>query len=108
MAPRGPVEPGIAAIFAEVLRLPQVSARDGFFELGGHSLLATQAIARIRAAFGVELPLRILFRAPTPAELADEVGRALQGGRASRRRRSPARIAALRSRSRSRRSGSGS
>ena len=80
VAPRGPVEEGIAAIFAEVLRVPQVSARDGFFELGGHSLLATQAVARIRSAFGVELPLRILFEAPTPAELAGEVERALQGG----------------------------
>ena len=80
VAPRGPVEEGIAAIFAEVLKLPIVSARDGFFELGGHSLLATQAIARIRAAFGVELPLRSLFEAPTPAELASEVERALQGG----------------------------
>jgi amino acid adenylation domain-containing protein/non-ribosomal peptide synthase protein (TIGR01720 family) len=80
VAPRGPVEEGIAAIFAEVLKLPLVSARDGFFELGGHSLLATQAIARIRAAFGVELPLRSLFEAPSPAELAGEVERALQGG----------------------------
>ncbi|MEP7122426.1 MAG: non-ribosomal peptide synthase/polyketide synthase [Byssovorax sp.] len=80
VAPRGPVEEGIAAIFAEVLKLPRVSARDGFFELGGHSLLATQAIARIRAAFGVELPLRSLFEAPSPAELAGEVLRALQGG----------------------------
>ncbi|MFS8068849.1 MAG: condensation domain-containing protein, partial [Byssovorax sp.] len=79
-APRGPVEEGIAAIFAEVLKVPQVSARDGFFELGGHSLLATQAVARIRSAFGVELPLRLLFEAPTPAELAGEVERALQGG----------------------------
>ncbi len=83
VAPRGPVEEGVAAIFAEVLKVPIVSARDGFFELGGHSLLATQAIARIRSAFGVELPLRSLFEAPTPAELAGEVERALHGGPAA-------------------------
>jgi amino acid adenylation domain-containing protein len=78
--PRGPVEEGIAAIFAEVLRAARVGARDGFFDLGGHSLLATQAISRIRDAFRVELPLRAIFEAPTPAALALLVEEALRGG----------------------------
>jgi amino acid adenylation domain-containing protein/non-ribosomal peptide synthase protein (TIGR01720 family) len=77
VAPRGPVEEAVAAIFAEVLRVPSVSAHDGFFELGGHSLLATQAIGRVRAAFAIELPLRALFDATTPAELAVRVQAAL-------------------------------
>jgi amino acid adenylation domain-containing protein len=82
VAPRGPIEETVAAIFAEVLGVPEVSAHGDFFELGGHSLSATRAIARARAAFGVELPLQILFTAPTPAELAARVEARLRGGAA--------------------------
>jgi amino acid adenylation domain-containing protein/non-ribosomal peptide synthase protein (TIGR01720 family) len=79
VAPRGPTEEALATLFAELLHVEQVGAHDGFFELGGHSLLATQAIARIRDSFGVELPLRALFEAPAPAELARRVLAAREG-----------------------------
>jgi amino acid adenylation domain-containing protein len=81
--PRGPVEEAMVAIFAEVLRAPAVGAHDGFFDLGGHSLLAAQAIARVREAFGVDLPLRALFEAPTPAALGARVEAAIGGGQAA-------------------------
>jgi amino acid adenylation domain-containing protein len=70
VAPQGPVEEAVAAVWAEVLGLERVGAHDNFFELGGHSLLATQVISRLRQLFPVELPLRRLFEEPTVANLA--------------------------------------
>ncbi|HSF38618.1 MAG TPA: non-ribosomal peptide synthase/polyketide synthase, partial [Thermoanaerobaculia bacterium] len=80
VAPRTPVEEVLAGMWAEVLGLERVGAADHFFHLGGHSLLATQVMSRLRAAFGIEMPLRELFEAPVLAELATRVEAALRGG----------------------------
>ncbi|RKR87001.1 amino acid adenylation domain-containing protein [Micromonospora pisi] len=73
VAPRTPVEKQLALLWGEVLGLAGVGVHDNFFNLGGHSLTATRLIARIRTTFGVDLPLRLLFAAPTIAELAPRV-----------------------------------
>nr|WP_098479745.1 non-ribosomal peptide synthetase [Pseudomonas poae] len=54
----------VAAIWAEVLGLPQVGLEDHFFEIGGHSLLATRVVSRVRQSLGIDAPLKGLFEQP--------------------------------------------
>ncbi|HEX8545004.1 MAG TPA: non-ribosomal peptide synthetase [Pseudomonas sp.] len=82
--PRSELEQQIAAIWREVLGLPQVGLNDDFFALGGHSLLATQIVSRVRQACDVELPLRVLFDASELGAFAEQVARIQLAGDSNR------------------------
>ncbi|MGW0328268.1 non-ribosomal peptide synthase/polyketide synthase [Nocardia sp. NPDC003183] len=73
-APSTEVARIVAATFATVLGFPadrEVGLDDDFFALGGNSLNATQVAARLGAALDTQIPVRLLFDAPTVADLAD-------------------------------------
>jgi thioesterase domain-containing protein/acyl carrier protein len=73
--PRTPMERRLAQIWSETLARPTVGADENFFELGGHSLLAISLLAKVREAFGVEVPVAAFFQAPTVQGLAAALGR---------------------------------
>jgi acyl carrier protein len=69
--PRTSVERRLAALWENLLGVPNIGVHDHFFRhLGAHSLLAVQLMSRVRDHFRVELPLRLLFEAPTIEGLA--------------------------------------
>ncbi|GHG93845.1 non-ribosomal peptide synthetase [Streptomyces lanatus] len=67
------LERTIAEVWAEVLGLPEVGREANFLALGGHSLLATQAVARLRDALAMDIPLRVFLRASSLADLAAQI-----------------------------------
>jgi acyl transferase domain-containing protein/SAM-dependent methyltransferase/acyl carrier protein len=72
-APASGGEGLIARTWELVLNLSGIGADDDFSELGGDSLIAIQVASRLRDATGLDLPVRLLFEAPTPAVLARRI-----------------------------------
>jgi amino acid adenylation domain-containing protein len=73
VAPRNPLEERLAGIWEHFLGIEKIGIHDDFLELGGHSILGTQLVALLREEFQIDLPLRLLFAAPTVAKLAAEI-----------------------------------
>jgi NAD(P)-dependent dehydrogenase (short-subunit alcohol dehydrogenase family) len=71
--PGDEIERFIVTTWQELLGIEPIGIHDDFFKLGGHSLLGTQVLARVRERFKINLSLRIIFEAVTPAELAQHV-----------------------------------
>ena len=72
-APQDGTEQIVASLWCELLGTPRVGRDDNFFTVGGHSLLATRMLARLRASFAIEIPLRTIFEKPKLAEFAGAI-----------------------------------
>jgi aspartate racemase len=72
-APESELELQLAGIWRKALNVERIGANDNFFELGGHSLLAARLFAQIERKLGVNLPLAILFQAPSIRQLSEKI-----------------------------------
>ena len=81
IAPRSETEAALSAIWGEVFKRDRVSVTDNFLSLGGQSLLAIRVLGKMSRHFGVRLPLRSLFDAPTVEQLAVLVDAAVDAAR---------------------------
>ncbi len=71
IAPQDDLDLQLLKIWENVLNISPINMEDNFFELGGHSLLAVALITEIEKTYKKELPLSILFQAPTVQQLAN-------------------------------------
>ncbi len=72
--PVGKTEQRLAAIWSDLLEIPEIGRDDDFFALGGHSLMALRLFSRINREFDKTLPLAALLNHPTLRGLALLVG----------------------------------
>lgn len=63
----------LTAWYAELLGYSEATPDTDFFLAGGHSLFATRLVSRIKATFGVELSLQVVFDNPRIGDLATVV-----------------------------------
>ncbi|WKG06382.1 non-ribosomal peptide synthetase [Mycolicibacterium sp. HK-90] len=73
-APSTPTEEILAGIYAQVLGVDRVGVDDSFFDLGGDSLQAMRLVAALNRTLDAGLEERVVFDAPTVAELVLRIG----------------------------------
>jgi len=71
VAPRTPLEEGLAEIWQEIFGIKQIGIHDNFLEIGGESLLALRIVNRLRGVLEENVPLTVIFEWPSIAVLAD-------------------------------------
>jgi NAD(P)-dependent dehydrogenase (short-subunit alcohol dehydrogenase family)/acyl carrier protein len=75
--PANKTEERLARIWQELLGITAIGVDDNFLELGGDSLIGTQLITRLKATFGVRLPIRSVYLHPTIRTMSTAVEEAL-------------------------------
>ncbi len=73
VAPQAAMLDIIQRTWAEILDIEHIGPDDDFFEVGGNSLMVASAVALLGERVGIELPMRALFAAPTPTEMAESI-----------------------------------
>src|SRR5690606_5652722 len=73
VAPRTRTEERIAALWAKFMKVDAVSVRDDFFECGGDSLVAVALVNALNREFRRDLPVQVMFEAPTVERLARRI-----------------------------------
>jgi len=69
----------IAGAWSDILGIVSPGMEDNFFFSGGHSLLGMRLFTRLQARLGLNLPIALLFQAPTIASLAQAIQPLLDG-----------------------------
>ena len=65
-----PLEKRLAALWSEILGIPNIGLENNFFESGGDSLLGLRMVNRLRESLGEHVSLVVVFEAPTIQALA--------------------------------------
>ncbi len=73
VAAQDDLERRLTKIWEKVLGIQPIGVNDNYFDLGGHSLLAVYLFTEIEKTLGKNLPLSILYQAPTIKQLADTI-----------------------------------
>jgi len=73
VAPRTPIESDLAAIWSEVLGIPQIGIYDNFFKLGGNSILAIKLIVKINKFYQTYLKISDIFICQIIETLASKI-----------------------------------
>ncbi|MBH8552834.1 amino acid adenylation domain-containing protein [Nostocaceae cyanobacterium CENA357] len=71
VAAQDDLELRLTEIWEKVLGIQPIGMNDNYFDLGGYSLLAVHLFTEIEKTLGQNLPLSILYQAPTIKQLAD-------------------------------------
>lgn len=71
VAPENELELHLTELWSDFLGISPIGVVDNLFELGGDSLLAVQLLAKVRAAYGVDIHPGDIFKTPTIARLSE-------------------------------------